>query len=148
MHSSVFYKLPLNFDSAFEDTEKSMGRLTEKESIDQNIELLLTCSPGEHTFNPNFGCKIQEMDFERIISRKKWEDDFVAYILEAIQKFEPRVTETTVSIYIKEVTREDLALKTIAIKKKVCIFIESKLVSTNEICNFQYNLFLGPLSKE
>ncbi|MDR0834403.1 MAG: GPW/gp25 family protein [Candidatus Symbiothrix sp.] len=71
-----FYKLPLRFDTMPEDSDTLMVDFpvcNELESIDQNIGLILTTCPGEHKFNGEFGCGIWEMDFERVVSRKKWQ---------------------------------------------------------------------------
>lgn len=143
-----FYKLPIRFNSVFEGTGEEMPMCSEIESIDQHIELLITTYPGEHKFNKNFGCMIWEMDFERIVSRQKWEEDFTTFVLKAVREFEPRLKDPTASIQVTEVTREDLITKTAAIKKKVSILVNAFLVSTNERCGFEYTLFLGPLSKE
>ncbi|MDH6311107.1 phage baseplate assembly protein W [Dysgonomonas sp. PFB1-18] len=143
-----FYKLPIRFDSIFDEKGGDMPMCSEIESIDQHIELLLTTCPGEHQFDKNFGCRIWDMDFERVVSRQKWEDDFKRYILEAIQKFEQRLRDVTVSIHIMEVVREDLIMKATAIKKKVIVQVNGKLASTNDRCGFKYTLFLGPLSAE
>jgi phage baseplate assembly protein W len=143
-----YYKLPIKFDSVFNEEGKKMVTCSEASSIDQYIELLLTTCPGEHKFNKNFGCRIWDMDFERVVSRKKWEDDFIAYISEAIQTFEKRLKDVSVSISIKDVARQDYALQTTAIKKEVIVYVASRLVSNNEPCKFHYALYLGPLSTE
>ncbi|WP_165024372.1 GPW/gp25 family protein [Dysgonomonas sp. ZJ279] len=142
------YKLPIRFDSIIDGASSEMSMCTEQESIDQHIGLLLTTCPGEHRFNKSFGCGIWDMDFERVVSRKKWEEDFTGHILSAVKNFEQRLKDISVSIHITEVTREDMVMKTTAIKKKVTVLLKAKLVSTNEDCGFKYNLFLGPLSTE
>jgi phage baseplate assembly protein W len=121
---------------------------SELESIDQYIEMILTTCPGEHKFNKSFGCGIWDMDFELVVSRQQWEDDFTAHILKAIQNFERRLKGVTVAIHVMEAAKEDLAMKTTAIKKKVHVFVNGILVSSNEPCGFNYILYLGPLSTE
>lgn len=143
-----FYKLPIKFDSIFDETGGEMAMCSEQESIDQNIELLITTCPGEHKFNKNWGCRIWDMDFELVYSRKEWENDFAAYILKAVQDFEQRITGVTTSIQVMEVAREDLAMNTTAIKKKVMVYVNGTMVSTGEPCGFKYALYLGPLSTE
>lgn len=144
----TFYKLPIRFDSIFDETSGEMPMCTEKESIDQNIELLLTTCPGEHKFNKNWGCRIWNMDFELVYSRKEWEEQFTSYILYAVQMFEQRLKNVTVAIQILEVAREDSVMKTTAIKKKVMVYINGILLSTGAPCGFHYALYLGPLSTE
>lgn len=146
--SGKFYKLPFRFNTVSSTSVIETKSCSEKESIDQHLELILTTCPGEHKFNKNFGCRIWDMDFELVFSRKKWEDDFTQYILLAVRDFEPRLKEINVFLSIKEVVREDIAMKTTAIKKKVVVFVEGKSVSSNETCSFRYTLYLGPLSTE
>ncbi|MDR1437284.1 MAG: GPW/gp25 family protein [Candidatus Symbiothrix sp.] len=143
-----FYKLPFRFNTVSGNAVIETERCSEKESIDRRLELILTTCPGEHKFNRNFGCRIWEMDFELVFSRKKWEDDFTLFILQAVRNFEPRLKEVNVFLSIREVAREDPAMKTVAVKKKVAVFVEGKRVSDNETCTFRYTLYLGPLSME
>ncbi|MDR1347220.1 MAG: GPW/gp25 family protein [Prevotellaceae bacterium] len=144
----IFYRLPINFDSVFDETAPGMPVCSELESIDQYIEMIITTCPGEHKFNKNFGCGIWDMDFELVVSRKQWEEDFTARILKAVQSFERRLKDVTVAIRVMEAAKEDLAMKTTAIKKKVHVFVNGKLVSSNESCGFNYILYLGPLTTE
>jgi phage baseplate assembly protein W len=143
-----FYKLPVRFHTVSEGSVLETGKCSELESIDQSIELILTTCPGEHKFNRNFGCRIWDMDFELVFSRKKWEETFTEHILNAVCDFEKRLKDVEVSLNIEEAAREDLVMKSAAIKKKVSVFIAARLVSTDEVCKFKYVLYLSPLSTE
>ena len=143
-----FYALPLDFDSVFDETAPGLAACGELESVDRHIELLLATRPGEHKFDGNFGCGIWDMDFERIVSRKRWEEDFAACILKAVRSFERRLTDIAVSVGVAEVVAEDPATKTTAVKNKVRVFIDGRLASSGEACGFNYALYLGPLSTE
>jgi phage baseplate assembly protein W len=142
----IYYKLPLDFSSVFIEDGKKMKICNEVESIDQYIELLLTTCPGEHRFNKQFGCRIWNLDFESVVSRKEWEGSFVDYVSEAVLTFEKRLKDVKVSISVNDVARKDYGLQTTAIKKEVIIMIESRLISNDEPCKFRYVLYLGPLS--
>lgn len=142
------YKLPIHLEALLGANGEEPTMCTELESIDQHIELLLTTCPGEHKFNKNYGCHIWDMDFERVVSREKWENDFKRHIKEAVTKFEPRLKDVIVTIHIEEVAREDKLMKTTAIKKKVTVLVNSLIVSTNNRCEFKYALYLGPLAAE
>jgi phage baseplate assembly protein W len=144
----MFYQLPVRFNTVAEGSVLELSSCSEKESIDRHIELILTTCPGEHKFDRNFGCRIWDMDFELVFSRKKWEDDFRSHILQSVRDFERRLKDVTVFLRIMEVAREDLIMQTTAVKKKVVVFINGKLVSTDETCGFHYTLYLGPLSAE
>lgn len=143
-----YYKLPIRLDSVLNGDSSGIKTCSEIESIDQHIELIITTCPGEHKFNKNFGCRIWDMDFERVVSRKKWEEDFASCIKSAVESFEQRLKDVSVAISIREVTREDYLTHTTAIKKKVNVHIKGVLVSTGHSCGFKYKLFLGPLSTE
>ncbi|WP_029906685.1 GPW/gp25 family protein [Prevotella sp. 10(H)] len=145
---TIYYKLPLNLDNIFDEDGGKLHTCSEIESIDQHIELIITTCPGEHKFNKNFGCRIWDMDFERVVLRKKWEEEFTGHIADAIQRFESRIKDIEVAIQVMEVTREDSITKTTAIKKKVIVQVKGILVSSGGYCEFRYKLFLGPLSTE
>lgn len=143
-----YYKIPLDFSTVFTTGTLSIPTCGERDSIDQHIELLLSTYPGEHHFNKNWGCRIWEMDFVNVNSRKQWEDEFNGYIREAILRFEKRLTDLLIEIQIAEVSHQDDVLKTVAIKKKVTVYVNANLVSTGEKCSFRYIIYLGPLSTE
>lgn len=143
-----FYKLPLKFDSVFENTDEYLKTCSEKESIDQFLETLIMTCPGEHKFDREFGCKIWEMDFVRMTSPVNWEKDFRNYLLEAIGKFEHRITDVDVTASIVEETQEDSLYKSVSIRKRATVIIKTKLVSTGENVAFYYTMYLGPISSK
>ena len=75
-----YYKLPVRLEKLFEGDIRQLERCSELESIDQHIELLLTTCPGEHRFDPKYGCRIWELDFERIVSTEQWKELFTGYV--------------------------------------------------------------------
>lgn len=143
-----YYKTPLDFSAVFTGGALSIPTCTEVESIDRYIELLLSTYPGEHRFNRNWGCRIWEMDFVNVSSRKQWEDDFKGFIKEAITRFEKRLKNVSIEIHIAEVSHRDSEVKTVAIKKRVTVYVGANLVSTGGKCGFRYIIYLGPLSTE
>jgi phage baseplate assembly protein W len=143
-----FYKLPLNFDSLFVSSEDYMKTCTEKESIDQFIEMIIMTCPGEHKFDKNFGSKIWDMDFVRMVSKLSWEKEFTQYLTEAVSRYETRITNILVSASIAEVQTGDDVYNMVSVKNKATIIIRCKLVSTGENVIFHYTLFLGPISND
>lgn len=146
--NSKYYSLPLNLSTVFRDDGEKMKMCSEVESIDQYIELILMTCPGEHKFNKEFGCRIWEMDFENVISRKEWLDAFTTHVTNAITGFEKRLYDVSAEISINDIARQDQITKTTAIKKEVKIYVTSRLISNGEPCKFYYALYLGPLSTE
>ena len=72
----TYYKIPLQIENLFAEEPSHFETCTEKESIDQNLELIFTTYPSEHKFDRAFGCKIWLLDFDRMVSLKKWEETF------------------------------------------------------------------------
>lgn len=144
----TYYKLPLNFGRFFEENGGRLEKCTEVESIDQHIELLLTTCPGEHRFDPDFGCRIWELDFQVIASFKKWNDLFGQYVTEAIARYETRLADLAVDIQLREIVKEERANSSIAVRKRADIYVKARLVSTGEPVRLGYTLYLGPLSNE
>jgi phage baseplate assembly protein W len=143
-----YVKIPLNFSRFFEGAGHLFDRCSEKESIDQHLELLLTTMPGEHRFDENYGCRIWELDFERIESGGKWEAKFRGYILDAVTTYERRVKDVEVRMSVRDWIREDALTRNQSVRKRVDVSILGTLVSTGEKCGFGYSLYLGPLSNE
>ncbi|WP_075603036.1 GPW/gp25 family protein [Saccharicrinis aurantiacus] len=141
------YKLPLQLSAFQNDEDGQLERCTILESIDQNLDLLLTTCPGEHVFNKKFGSRIWEMDFERVFSQSKWEEKFSGFVLESVRENEKRLSDVTVQVKIREVVKEDLSSNSVAIRKRVDIHIFGLLTEVNQKCGFTYAMYLGPLSK-
>lgn len=143
-----FYQLPFKLDSLLKEDPRPLPKCSEKESIDKHLELLFITCPGEHKFDLEYGCRIWDMDFERIVSERQWEEDFSAYLTEAIKAYEVRLSDIEVKIQVSEITLQDAVKDTTTVKKKADVFLSGILNSTKERCRFRYKLLLGPLSSE
>ena len=143
-----YYKFPLRIGLLLQDGSKSLPKCSEKESIDQHLELLFTTCPGEHRYDPRFGCRIWDMDFEKVASQKSWQDRFTTCLTESITAYEPRLSEVEVQVTVSDITYTDDVADTTTIKKKADVLIKAVLNSTHENCRFRFRLFLGPLSSE
>ncbi|MBN2742497.1 MAG: GPW/gp25 family protein [Marinilabiliaceae bacterium] len=145
---TTHYKLPLRIEKLFNEQGGHLQQCTLLESIDQHLELLLTTCPGEHAFDPLFGTQIWEMDFEQMASRARWEEQFADYIHKAVTDYEKRLHQVHVKIKIKDVLHQNNLIKSVAIRKRVEIYILGFLIHTGQRCGFNYTLYLGPLSSE
>lgn len=143
-----YYKLPLNL-AAFLDDDADQSYLdtcAEKESIYQYVHLLISTCPGEHDFDKTFGAQIFDMDFEKIVSRTRWEMQFTQYITDAIVNNEKRLENVDVRVQIEDTMRQDSVFGTSTIKKRALVSVSANLLRTGEYCGFSYVLYLGPLS--
>ncbi|MCD8177528.1 MAG: GPW/gp25 family protein [Tannerellaceae bacterium] len=143
-----YYKLPLRFSSLFDDSNRMLARCSEKESIDQYLELILLTCPGEHRFDPEFGSYIWDLDFERMDSADRWKEKFIGYVKEAIIKNEKRLENMAIRVDITDSIREDETLKAFTVKKRADVYIEGDLKSTGERTLFLYKIYLGPLTNQ
>ena len=144
----LYYKLPLRLSNLFNDENEQLERCGLLESIDQHLELILTTSPGEHIFDPEFGARIWDLDFERVNSQSKWKERFTRYVQEAIETNEKRISDVEVKVHVREVVHEDSLLDSVTIRKRVDIYVFCVIVESNQRCGFNYSLYLGPLSNE
>jgi phage baseplate assembly protein W len=143
-----YYRTPLLFSKLFESSLKNLPKCSEEESIDRNLELIITTCPGEHKYDPRFGCRIWDLDFENVVSVQKWESEFVEYIGEAIVKYEPRISASDPIVHFVDVRNQHELSGAVSIRKRVDIRIDAVIISTEKKYCFYYSLYLGPLSSE
>lgn len=141
-----YYKIPMDISRLFKEGGGHLEMCGELESIDQHLGLLLTTHRGEHGFNPQYGTRLWELDFENIESKPEWEKTVVAYIKEAILLNETRLREVDVSIDVRDMVREEISLKGYSVRKRVDIIIQGTVVSTGKRQAFKHIIYLGPLS--
>ena len=140
------YKMPLLFSRLFESGD--LLQCNVEDSIDRNLELIITTCPGEHKFDPGYGCNIWDLDFENVISVQRWENDFIAFISQAIKKYEPRIIETETKVNFLDVKNQHEFSGAISIRKRADIHIFAEIINTGKKCCFFYSLYLGPLTSD
>jgi len=145
---NINYKSPIDFSRLFESDVRNLSIQNEKDSIKQNLELVISTNPGEHKYNPQYGCKIWNLDFERVESKSLWEELFVKAIAEAVNLYEPRIHDVEVHVNFVDTKREEVSTKATFIKTKANIRINAKLINTDERFSFVFSLFLGPLNPD
>jgi len=144
----INYKLPIDFSGLFESDVRNLSIQNEKDSIKQNLELIITTNPGEHKYNPKFGCEIWNLDFERVESKTLWEERFVQAVSKAVNLYEPRIHDVEVFVNFVDTKREEVATRATFIKTKANIRIIARMINTNERFSFVLSLFLGPLNPD
>ncbi len=146
--NSKYYKLPLRLSKVIHNEEEQLEGCSLMESIDQHLELLITTCPGEHSFDRMYGTQIWELDFERVSSKAKWEEQFANYIQESVIKYEKRLSEVKVKVHVKEIVHDDQLLDSVTIRKRADIYVFGVVTESDQKCGFNYALYLGPLSNE
>lgn len=143
-----YYKLPLDFSRLLENGGGELEKCSEVESVNQNIELILTTAPGRHRFDPNFGCKIWDLDFQVVSSEEKWKKLFEEYVTEAIVKYEHRLSDMIITVDLHDVVREERLSYAVQVRKRADVYVVGTLNSNGEQLRLRYTLYLGPLSNE
>jgi hypothetical protein len=138
-----FYTLPLRLDKIV--NRKSVPMCSLQESIAQNIYLLITTGFKELRFDPSYGCRIWEQDFE-IMANIKWKDTLSLSLEETIKAHEKRLKDVKVKIEIEEY--KFLSKENTRIKKKLKIRADGFTVKTNEKFEFMEQIFIAPFSLE
>ncbi len=69
--------------------------------IDEAITIILGTSPGERVMRPHFGCRIHELVFDPLNSEIVGMAE--RYVLEALNRWEPRIEVQSVDVDIESV---------------------------------------------
>ncbi len=138
-----YYSLPLLFTDLLKKNDLTKCRDL-KESICQNIHLILTSHFGEYKQDPTYGCSIWENDFENIVSINLWKEQVGKSVKLVLINHERRLTNITVKTDISQEEITNSHLK--KLKKKVDVAVEANIAETNEPFYFKDSLFISPLS--
>src|SRR4051812_48845157 len=98
-----YYKYPLQLSELFNN--KELQKCSLGESISQNLQLIIVSQQGDHRHNPSFGCEIWDLDFDLIMSIRKWEEKLRRSLLTAIAENEGRIEKTEVEVKVSEVEK-------------------------------------------
>jgi predicted component of type VI protein secretion system len=136
-----YYTLPLRLDDVI---RKKQHRLcTLKESVAQNVYLIVTTQFAESRYDETYGCVVWEQEFESI-SRINWIDAAQPSIKKAIIEHEKRLTNVDVFV---DIENYELVLnKTIRIKKRITVRVKAVLAKTNEPYEFAERIYVSPMS--
>lgn len=137
-----YYTLPLRFDEIID--KKQHNNCSLEESIAQNLHLLVSTYRGESAFAEDYGCSIWDEEFKTQLDIK-WKDEVRRSIMNAIEKFEPRLALSDVKIELSDhESRQKTGLR---LRRKLIIAISGTIRKTNEKFNFKKTLFISPLSQ-
>lgn len=137
-----FYNIPFNFQDLLrqkrgEDLRTSLG-----DSIRQHISLILTTRYGDYRFDPSFGCKVWDVDFEVPSNLETWKDEIKLLLNEAIIKHEYRIQEI-LQFDVSVMQSNDRHKR---IHQRLDIHLEMKVKGTNEQVTYNETLYFSPYS--
>jgi len=138
-----YYQIPLSFKALMSGESRRSYYCSLKESINQNI-ILIICSKFDHfRYDPSYGCKIWDTDFE-IPSEFKWTAQIETSIKEALEKYEKR---------IEKIEKFDVQLnKDVKVNRRsgqvLNVTIRGTIRHTNDRFEFSETLFFSPYSRQ
>jgi phage baseplate assembly protein W len=138
-----YYTLPLRPDKLMRG--ESHEKCGVKESIEQQIHLIMTTTFGEMQQDEEFGCSIWDCDFDNLTAKNKIRENIKLSLQQSVLKYEKRLQSVKVEVYIKE---EELntTINGRQVKKRMDVHVSAVNKVTNEPFSFQDSFFTGPLS--
>jgi len=147
MATLKYYNMPLNF-STLTQRAKRLGKCDLKESVIQHIYLILSTKYEDSRFDSLYGCELSKYDFENPNNLERIKHQLEKSVKDLLVAYEKRITETKVTIHIKE---EELSTQGIKkhrkLKKKVEITVIGKFIATNQ--KFEpppFVIYLSPIA--
>jgi len=140
--SKDYYTLPLRLDEILR--KKTHPQCTLRESVAQNMFLLMTTHFRESRFDVSYGCSIWEEDFS-LQSSNRWKDEIMKSVESTITTHEKRLTNVRVRVEMED---HEFALsnQNRRIKRRLGIWIDGLLTQTNEKFEFYKSFYISPLS--
>jgi len=138
------YYLPLEFDKII--NKKRNPVCGEEDSIKQFLNLMLTTYLGEYRYEPQFGCRIWDLNYNNIHSVNKWKEMIKKEVTKSILNNENRLKNIEVQITLVEPNISTVNKKVIKSRQKILITIGGTMVLTNKNFYHQEVIFFSPLS--
>jgi hypothetical protein len=144
--SIPYYRIPLELSNVFKGLE--LPTCDMRQSIDNNLNLLILTRYKEHRGNTDFGCEIWDRDFELIVNKGLWEEKLRQSLLKSVILYETRLLNVEIVVTISKVEKNQPFKEIAEVKNKVEIRLSGTIGKTGEKHNFRKNLYLSPLSIE
>ena len=87
---SSFLGTGWSFPPSFNKTDNAVEMVSDINDIEESIKIILSTTPGERLMQPEFGCDLKRLVFEKIDSTLSANLDHLIY--HALLNFEPRIT--------------------------------------------------------
>jgi len=140
-----YYELPIDFKLLISKNGE-LATCDLKQSIAQNIYLIITSKYKENRFDDSYGCELWDMDFELVANENMWLERIRKSVYNSIVKHEPRLDNINVDIDITMDEQVTTLKRTLSVKKRLTINVNGNIAQTGESFPFSTNIYLGPLS--
>ena len=100
-----YYQLPLRLDQVVRKQPLAVCNM--KDSIAQNLHLIIGTYRGESAFSPDFGCSVWDEEFN-ITLNPRWKENLYESLRKAISLFEKRLQVNDIKAYLEEKDRKSV----------------------------------------
>ncbi|PZP44792.1 MAG: hypothetical protein DI598_14095, partial [Pseudopedobacter saltans] len=125
-----FLTLPLQLDLLTKKTQHPRTNL--KQSIAQNLHLLLTTGLGELGTDEFFGSLMWEKDFSNFVASNQQKEDITKQIVQAINQYEPRLENIKIMLFYEQDEIPSIHSDARQVKKKFRIEVKANVKLTND----------------
>lgn len=137
-----YLTLPLELNKLHKKSEHTTCSL--KQSVAQNLHLIITTAFGELVSDFNFGTSIWDTDFSNANFNSQQKEQILESLKRAIHTYERRVENVKIGIGIEQDELQNN--KASRMKKKMSIRVNAVLKLTNEPIVYNDSFFISPLS--
>lgn len=123
-----FFGKGISFDFGV-DSQGGIKFSSFEKCVEESIDIILSTQIGERIYNPEFGCRIQELMFEP--NNARTHSLAQIYVKEALERFENRININKVEVYSED-------------EKSLSINIRYEFVESSREHNLVYPFYLLP----
>ncbi len=116
-----------------------------KDSIAQNLHLIICSYRGEAAYSDEFGCSLWDEEFN-IQQNPRWRDELCDSIRRAVVRFEPRLLLPEVKASMEELN--ELIGKNLRVRRCLHIGIDGVIRKTNEEFHFRDTIYISPVAQQ
>lgn len=138
-----YLTLPLELNTL--SGKKQHKRCSLRQSIAQNLHLILTTSFGEMAVDPNFGSSVWESEFSNTTLNGRKKEAILQKLFESVKMYEKRIENCKVFLNIEQ-DKIVSSFRNDQMKRKLTIQITASLRHTNEPIVYKDSFFIAPLS--
>jgi phage baseplate assembly protein W len=139
-----YYQLPLRLDLIIRKQQHTVCNL--KDSIAQNLHLIIGTYRGESAYSPDFGCSVWDEEFN-IQLNPRWKENLFESLRKSVALFERRLQLTDVKAILEEKS-EWMGKDRRCIRKSLRIDMTGIIRKTNEPFTFRDQLFISPVAQQ
>ena len=143
MATNNYLKLPLALGDLHK--KRQHERCSLRQSVAQNLHLILTTSFGEMLIDPSFGSAIWDSEFSNITFDGGKKESVVQKLQESIKAYEQRIDNCKITLNIEQ-DRVVSVFSNDQMKRKLVIQISAVLKHTNESIVYRDSFFIAPLA--